>query len=612
MAKSKASQTAVWILLGLLILGLGGFGVTNFGGSVRSIGEVNGQTLSTNAYFRALRQDMNALSAQVGRQVSFAEAQGFGLEGSTRSRLVTTAMLDAEVARLGLSVGDERLAAEIRAMAPFRSAGGAFDRNLYRLALEQNAWTEAEFEATTRADIARSLMQASVAGGLVGSEAMGRTVFEWLEERRSFSLLRLTEADLSSPLPSPDDATLRQHHADNPQAFTRPEARRITYAALLPQDVMDEITVNEDELRASYQARLTEFVQPERRLVERLVFGTEEQAENARNRLDASLISFEDLVTERGLSLDDIDLGDVAAADLGAAAEVVFAMDEPGVVGPLPSDLGPALFRMNGILEAQEVTFDEAREQLLAEFGQDAARRLIADRVEEIDDLLAGGATLEDLGQDAGLRVETIDMIPGLTEGMAAYPEFRTRAAAARDRDFPEVVVMQDGGLFALRLDAVLPPELRPYEEVTDAVEADWRATTLRAALATQLDSAKAAVEGGAALGTQGVTEVYARMPREGRVDQAPPDLMAQVFALEPGALTPIVAGEFTALLRLDEIHTTEGDAAEADAFIDLFAQQLGQQMGTDAFELLTRALEARSTIRLDQAAIEAVHAQMR
>ena len=37
---NKLSQTAVWILLGLLIIALGGFGATNLSGNIRTIGKV--------------------------------------------------------------------------------------------------------------------------------------------------------------------------------------------------------------------------------------------------------------------------------------------------------------------------------------------------------------------------------------------------------------------------------------------------------------------------------------------------------------------------------------------------------------------------------------------
>jgi peptidyl-prolyl cis-trans isomerase D len=38
--KNKAKDAAVWVMMGMLIIGLGGFGVTNFGGGLTAIGSV--------------------------------------------------------------------------------------------------------------------------------------------------------------------------------------------------------------------------------------------------------------------------------------------------------------------------------------------------------------------------------------------------------------------------------------------------------------------------------------------------------------------------------------------------------------------------------------------
>ena len=608
----KASQVAVWVLLGLLILGLGGFGIENFGGGARKVGSVDGQDISTDAYFRALRQEMNSLSQQVGRAVPFAEAAAFGLDRSVRQQLVTTAALDAEAQRLGLSVGDARLAQQIRGMPGFRNMAGTFDRATYAGMLQDNGWTEADFEEQVRRDLVRGLVQTAVATGFVGPDAAAAAVYDHIEERRSFSLLRLTEADLTTPLPVLDEAALRAYHAANPAAFTRPETRRITYAVLSADTVAKTVPVDEAELRKLYDARLAEFVQPERRLVERLVFSDEALAQDARNRLDAGQVTFDALVAERGLDLADVDLGDVTRADLAEAGDTVFAMAEPGVVGPLPSSLGPALFRMNAVLDAQEITFDEAREALVSEFSLDAARRQIATRIEEVDDLLAGGATLEDLARETGMELGTIEMEPGTTDGIAAYPRFRAEADKASDKSFPEVFELDDGGIAALRLDAVLPPALRPYDDVADQVAEHAAAAALRAALAARLAEVQAEVAKGAAMGGFGIVEVSQAMPRGGQVDAAPRGLMTTIFTMAQGEVRTVTDGDFAALVRLDQIAPADHTLPEAEAVKAAVVAQLGQQIGQDAFALFSAALETSATITLDESVIAAVHAQMR
>ncbi len=608
--KRKASTVLAWMLLVLLIAGLGGFGVTNFGGGVATIGQVGNREIDVNQYASALQQEFQAFSAQIGQPVTMEQAQALGLDRQVRQRLITTAALDNEASRIGLSVGDARVAQEIMSNDMFKGVAGSFDRETYRFVLERNNLTETEFETRVREDLARSLLQGAVAGGFAAPAPMVGTLQSWLAERRGFSLLRLTEADLQTPLAAATDDELRAYHGANEATFTAPEAKRITYAALLPDMLSDTIQLDEAALRAAYDERIAEFVQPERRLVERLVFPTEADAATAKARIDAG-DGFEAIVAERGLTLADVDLGEQSRDSLGAAGDAVFALDAPGVVGPLPSDLGPALYRMNGILMAQEITFEEARETLAAEQAIDAARREIASRIEELDDLLAGGATLEDLAAEAGMDLDTLDFAPGTDAPIAGYEAFRTAAAALNEGDFPELVDLEDGGVVALRLDAVIPPTLRPFDEVRDEVAEAWHADALAKALSARAIEAKSAVEGGASLGAFGIVQVTTSIPRDGFVEDAPEGLMTAVFQMAPGEMRVIEGPGFTGLLRLDSIQPATIEGPEAEAIRASLSAQIEQALAQDAFLYFSTALTAEAGITLNDAAINAVHAQI-
>ncbi|MFC0279056.1 peptidylprolyl isomerase [Falsigemmobacter intermedius] len=614
MAKGgKAGQLFVWVLMALLIIGLSGFGVSNFGGNVRKIGSVSGEDISTTEYFRALRTDLNALSAQAGKPLSFNEAAAFGLDGAVRQRLVTQAVLDAEAKRIGISTGDQRLATEIRSNPSFSGANGQFDRGAYSGMLRDNGWTEAEFEARMRRDLARGLLQTAVVAGMPGSDVAATTFLDYIEERRSFTLVRLTAENLPEPVAAPDEAAVKAWYDANPADFTRPETRRITYIALMTDDVAKTTEVDEAELRKLYEQRLSDYVQPERRLVERLIFPDQAAADAAKARLDAGTVTFEELVTERGLTLSDIDLGDLSREDLGEAAEGVFALGAPGVAGPLPTPLGPALFRMNAVFAAEEVTFEQAKADLVSEFAQDAARRSIATRVNDLEDILAGGATLEEAAKEAGMTLGTIELNADSDEGLAAYPAFRTKALAAGERDFAHGFLLEDGSLVALRLDGIDAPALLPFEEVREQARAAAFEGAERDALKARAAEVEKALAEGADAATLGTVETHADMPRGGRIDAAPASLLADVFALQAeGDLTTVSAPEFTAVLRLDSIRKADPDSEEARLLVSTVSTQLGQDMGQDAFALLAAALETGADISLDQAAIEAVHAQMR
>ncbi|MES2143347.1 MAG: SurA N-terminal domain-containing protein, partial [Pseudomonadota bacterium] len=433
---------AVWTMLIMLIIGLGGFGITSFGGGVTKVGSVGGRAISTDDYARALRGEMDAFSKQFGAPLTTEQATALGIDRRALGALVNETALDGEAARVGVSVGDARLAAQLAAIPAFQDAAGKFDRAIYTDALQRNGLNSGDFEQKLRDSLGRGLLQGAVAGGIVAPKSVVDALHAYVAERRGFSMLRLTQADLAALPVLPDDAALTTYYTDNIARFTRPEAKRITYAALLPETLAPQMPVDEAKLTEYYNSRIGEFVSPEKRIVEQLVYPDEAAATAAKARLDAGA-TFETLVADRGLTLDVIDLGDVSEADLGAAGPGVFALTEPGIVGPLQSPVGPAIYRMNAILPAQNITLDEVRADLSKDLQIDSARRAIADRVEELDDLIAAGASLEDLAKEKGLTLATVDYAataPG-DQGILGYAAFRQAADAAEQGVTSDMIV---------------------------------------------------------------------------------------------------------------------------------------------------------------------------
>lgn len=610
--RSTLKEVAVWTMLGMLIVGLGGFGVTSFTGGVTKVGSVGDIEITTDDYARALQTQVNAFSQQLGQPLSMQEALAFGIDKQVLQDVLTRAALDNEAQRIGVSVGDDVVATEIMGMDAFKGATGSFERETYRFALERNNLSEAEFETNLRRDISRELLQGAVAGGFAAPAALTDTLYAWVAERRGFSMLRLTEADLPAPLAEPTDAELKAHYDARIDRFTRPESKRITYAALLPEAIARDQPVDDAMLQKIYQDRIDEFVIPERRILERLVYPDQAAAEAARARFDAGA-SFEDLVAERGLTLDTIGMGDVALDELGAAGEAIFATAEGQVVGPLDSDLGPALYRVVTVLAADETTFEQARETLAIEIQTDAARRLIADQVEQIDDLLAGGATLEDLGKEMGLAIATLDHVPG-QQGEASiegYPAFRAAADALQDGDFPEAIVLEDGGVVALRLDEIVAAAPIPFDEAKEQVAEDWRRDATAKALTARAAEIKAAIDGGAAIGSFGIVDVTPETARSGYITGTPETLLADVFAMAEGEVRVIEAEGFIAVVKLDRILPAATEGEDAQAMRDALADQARRAIAQDAFAAFTNALSAEAGISLDQAAITAVHTSL-
>ncbi|WP_371169666.1 SurA N-terminal domain-containing protein [Aliiroseovarius sp. 2305UL8-7] len=612
MATGKVSRTFGWILMGLVMVGLVGFGSTNFGGSARSIATVGDTEVDANRYLRELQSEMNALQAQTGQRLTMEMARNIGLDQQVLARVIGTAALEDETARLGISVGDEQLRDRIVDIPAFMGADGQFDRQAYSFALEQSGLTASEFEKSLRAEVSRQILQAAVADGVEAQPAYVDALYGYAREARDFTWAAIGVDRLTTALPTPTAENLTAYYDANQATFTLPETKVISYAWLDPEDVIPTLNVAEDQIAALYAERINEYQVPERRLVERLVFNSTEDAQAAADAIAAGDTTFETLVADRNLELSDIDLGDLPKEDLGAAGDAIFALAEPGVVGPLESDLGPALFRMNAILSARETSLEDAREELQGELSADAARRVISDLVAELDDQMAGGATIEEIAEAHNMRLGTIDWTAGMSDGIAAYDTFREAAGAVTVDDFPEITLMADGGVFAMRLDELQPPRLQDQSEVADAVLAGWEQETRLSLLADEAAALIPELEGGESLASLGFTEVLEQgQTREAFIEGTPPALINDVFDMEAGTWRVVPTTEGVIMARLDAIVPADQNSEDALVLKENFAAGTAQQLALDVERAFSRAIQDRAGIELNRAVINAVNAQL-
>ncbi|MEC7964718.1 MAG: peptidyl-prolyl cis-trans isomerase [Pseudomonadota bacterium] len=612
MASGTTSKTFMWGIMGLLIVGLGGFGATNLSGNITRVGSVGDEDIDVNEYARALQQDIRAIEAQTGSAMTFDQVLAAGVDRAALGRLIGQAALDNEAAKLGLSIGDENLSQQIVQIDAFQGANG-FDRESYRFALNQAGLSEIEFEGQMRADTVRAILQGAVVTGAPMPAAYADTLIGFAGERRDFTWALLNAADLMTAQVEPTEEQLTKFHTDNAADFTSPAKKRLTYVWLSPDALVAGIDVDEERITALYEERKDQFIVAERRLVERLIYSDATAADAAKAALDAGEKDFETLVADRGLDLADVDMGDVTAASLGAAGSDVFALDGTGVVGPVETTLGPALFRVNGVLPGSETTLDEAREELHAELASDAARRQIDRVAEDLDDLLAGGATLEELEGEGGAVLSSIDWHAGSEEEIAGYADFRSAALAAKDGDYPEVIRLDDGGIAALRWEANIDAALQPLEEVRDAVTAAYKAEQINIGLAAQGEIMVNQLVQSADMAELGLTaRQEADMIRSDFISEAPAGLIDEVFEMQDGGVTVIRGTDSVAIVKLDAIKGPDENDAEVTGFRTLLAQQGDAGISDDLYAAYARAIQDQAGIYLDQTALNAVHANFR
>lgn len=609
--QKKGATLISWIMLAMILVGLGGFGITNFGGGVTNVASVGGTDISVNDYGRALKQELQALSSQTGQNVTMQQARSMGIDRQVLQRLILTAAMDDEDARLGVSVGNAKLRANITTMKAFQGPDGKFSRDAYRFVLKQNGLSEGEFENKIRDEMARGILQDAVVNGFGVPQSYVDTIIAYAGARRGFDILKLTADDLTSPIPTATDAQLQAFYKAHPKNYTSLPAKRITYAELLPDQVAKTIKISDAELKKYYDAHKADYVKPERRLVERLVYPDEATAKAAKAKLDAGT-TFEALVKARGLDLTNVDMGDVTADDLSKpAAAAVFAAKKGAVVGPVQSALGPALFRVNNVLPAQTTSFDEAKSDIQDELAATQARSKISGQIEKFNDMLAGGATLEDMAKETDMSLGTIDFTAKSKDGIAGYENFRTAAQKVTTDDYPEIIQLDDGGIVALRLDKNVAPAVEPFAKVKDQVAEDWTTDQTDKALQAKADAiVKEAAANGGDLSKAGPLVSQDPIERTGYIDGAPKGLMSGVFDMKKGEVKAFAGKEEIWIVKLTQIlppDETDPDVKKARAQL---ADRGQQGIANDAFLLFAQSIQARQGIQVNQSALNAVNSQ--
>ena len=610
--KSATSKLAVWVIVGLLMFGMIGFGAASFNGTQRSLGSVGDKTVSITSYSNALQSETNRFQEQLGRALTQQEIQTIGLDQQALNQVINTRALDQLVTNLGLSAGDERVRAQVVEIPAFQGLDGQFDRVAYAEVLKRNNLKEADFETSLREDTARRLVQQAVLAGINMPSAYSQAITSYISETRDFSWARVTREDLVTGTPVATEADLVAYHTENPDQFTTPAAKTITYIWLTSDMMAETINISDEALQAAYDARSDEFIQLPSRLVERVIFSSQKEAQDAMEVITEGAASFEQVVQDRGLTLQDVDLGDVTEATLGDAGAMVFGLTEPGVTGPANTDLGPALFRVNAILDGNVQTFKMVQDQLRTEAALDAAIGEIAAISEEVDDLLAGGATLEDVAAETQMELGTIDWHLTTEDGISSYEEFQTAAARVTVEDFPALATLSDNGLFAIRFEADVPAVLQPLEDLRDGVSDAWVAQAMQQQLLALAEKIALQVSLNAPLASFGLIEnIEDDMMRSDSVDGTPPTLLFNAFETALGSATVLEDSDGVIVLIPRVEHAADLNNSQVKSLQNILGDRINAALAKDIFEAFGNGAREAVDVNINQTTLRSVNSNL-
>jgi peptidyl-prolyl cis-trans isomerase D len=518
--------------------------------------------------------------------------------------LVADRLVDAHAADLGLTVADATLAERIRDDQLFRGATG-FDRERVALVARSLGLTEDAYLETIRAELLRRELLAGITAPLAAPMTLARQMWIHGNEARRGRALIVGFAAIE--VGEPEEATLAAYLERTKERWQTAERRKAVVALLRPADLLDEIAVEEDAVRAEYEARIGEFRTPERREVTQLLAPDEATAKAA-----AELVAGGKTFAEAAAALADkgVSSGSLGAMTRGQLppelAAPIFALATGEVGAPAQSPFGWHLFRLDAVAPERTEPFETVKEELRRQLALQQAADRLPDLANVLEDAIAGGASLEDAAAEAGADLRRLDAIDPLgrdREGNSLLDDGLDAAIvaaifAAAEGDLSLLGETAGGGYYMFRVDAIEPARTKPLDEVrealTEAWKADQRAEAARAKAKDLLARAKA---GESLEALQAATPGTAIRPvgPVRRDETAPvglePAAVAPMFRTEPGKVAEEVAElrDGVAVLAVDA-----ADRPEPPADLQALRARLSNDLRGDLLAQYEAALRLR------------------
>ena len=614
--RSKVTSIFVKILFVLLIasFAIWGIGDTIFGSPAgRAAVEVDGDVRVTAV---EAAEEFDRSRRRLGIPLTVDQAIQLGLLDQTRQNLTVQSLMVVATNRLGLSASDAQIVQLIHRQ--FRDSLGQFDRTAYQTFLAQNGWTESEFVARARRDLARNQLIGAVATGSAKTvpEAIVKTLHDYREERRIAAAVRIDAAALPAP-EAPDDATLSAYYEENKQDYETPEYRGISWIAVSPQSLAESIEIPDEELRTLFEERKDSFNTKSSRTVDQVVFPDEAEARAAYDRIQAGE-DFAAVAEEMtGLTAAELDFGKVTRNDLPeGTADAVFAVTEPGTVTePVESPFGWHLFRIREAEVSTPATFADVRDELKREVALERAYDEVFERSNALEDALAGGSTLEEAAQSLNIPLNQIPFVArdgsqpagGIVTTLPGDP-FLKIAFETETGTQSVLNETRDGTYFILRVDGVQPPEIPELDQVRPAVLANWDKEQRLEQAEDIADEIVSAVSGGTPLADaaaeHGLTvERLPAITREGQglTSGWPPAVAGALFEQKAGGASAVSSDRGAAVVALVDVIEGGGDMAAPE---DQVRSEVAGAVSNDLIELLLADLETRHEVSVNPGAV--------
>ena len=537
-------------------------------------------------------------------------------------QLVREEVFLTESQDMGLLIRDQIAAKEIKKQLQNLTGNGFTEQEALSQALRSTGLSEGQYIAATKQDIARRRLLEAVTLGSYAPPQMLNTAYKFINQKRSGAYLILPAADFAGKVNVPTQDEITTYHTENISNYMRPEYRQIDYIVFNQDDINQAIDLSDTDLKDIYNDRIDEYTKPVRRITDQVVFKTAEEAQAVvaeafdHHDLTAALKTVSDdsyiLLTDETVTQDD------AIADISNGA---FNTPIGEIVGPLQTSLGWVVMKVKSEAPSEITPFEDIREALETSYREEVLEDRYYETANEIDDMLASGASLSAISEEFSLTVAQTPLLSlaGQTQQdqKADFMDknfaeaLLTQAFTLQSDELPPLLESEDGTFIAYSVSQIDPKAPYDLDEIRDRVTADWQLAQQKQHMRQMaLDIIKSANNGQSlqqAVKQHGkqVTLVKDLTTENAKTDTNVPEAIKQnLYTLKnPMEITQANIGNDLAIIQLTDIIFPEGTSDE-DKVADL-KRSIREQIRSDLVAQYELALREKYDVNISRNAIK-------
>ncbi|MFP4312984.1 MAG: peptidylprolyl isomerase [Alphaproteobacteria bacterium] len=488
MHSGKGSILIKGFFFGLLILAAAGLVLTDVGGFFRGgvgnndVAKVGQDKISIVEFDRSARRTL----ARMGMTPQQALQMGYLnqiLNGEIRRSLFQQIALDQ-----GIKISRAEVARQIDAMiAPMVGEGDSKQEILERL-LQNQGFSEGEFVRNVSAEAAAGILAQAIQNPyLTSNDNLAADLLDYQNESRSVEFITFFNNEVEG-IENPSDAELQSLYEAYKSRLIIPESRTITVGTLQTDALEETIEIPEEQIRDIYNDDIEMYKVPEQRFLKQAIVDDQETAqkifEAAQEGSDIKTAVNEATGEEQGYIDTQGYEEDGLIEDISA---VVFAEESPKegtLYGPIESPLGWHVLQLTKIQAPYTKSFESVEESLRSELLADELADQRYDMIAEVEDLLAGGASIDEINQI--IPIETIVIENVTTQGAFAEKNHPLDVFGEDQQTITElafeyfegeaspVTELSNNNLVFVRVDSIKDQSYKPFEEVRGDLETMW------------------------------------------------------------------------------------------------------------------------------------------